>query len=98
MVYSTIAIPDDSLVYQGSGDPNWTSDVYSIVPPASMKNQAKPLVTVTNAAKSKAVPQPSLVAIRAVTTGEAAPPRLPKVAMIPEIEPDHFVDMSVHVV
>jgi hypothetical protein len=39
-----------------------------------------------------------LVAISAVMTGDAAPPRLPKVAMIPEIEPEHFVDMSVQVV
>jgi hypothetical protein len=30
------------------------SFLYSIVPLASMKNQAKPLITVTSAAKSKA--------------------------------------------
>jgi hypothetical protein len=32
----------------------WIADVYSILRPASMKNQAKPLITVTIAAKSSA--------------------------------------------
>jgi hypothetical protein len=40
----------------------------------------------------------SIQAISAVMTGDAAPPKLLKAAMIPKIEPEHFVDMSVQVV
>lgn len=33
-----------------------------------------------------------------VTTGESHPPRLPKVVIIPEIDPEHFAEMSLRVV
>ncbi len=36
--------------------------------------------------------------MKTVTTGDAAPPRLPNVAMIPETEPELVEDMSVQVV
>lgn len=63
-----------------------------------MKNQAKPLSAVIKAAKSNALLQPILVAIAAVATGDAKPPRLPNVVINPEIDPDDLIEMSLHVV
>src|SRR6267378_3733726 len=65
---------------------------------ASIKNQAKPLIAVTKAAKSNARLQPILVATAAVITGDARPPRLPNVVIIPEMDPDDLVEMSLQVV
>ncbi len=65
--------------------------------PASMKNQARPLTMVTSAAKSRALLHPNLVAMKTV---KLAMPRRPgsNVAIIPETEPELFVEISVHAV
>src|SRR2546425_11329866 len=63
-----------------------------------IRNHAKPLTTVTNAAKSRAKVQPNRVAIAAVKIGDNHPPRLPKVVISPEIDPEYFAAMSLHVV
>jgi hypothetical protein len=47
-----VEITDGQNFGEGQGD--FRKDFYSIDPPASIKNQAKPLTTVTSAAKSRA--------------------------------------------
>src|SRR5438445_9863789 len=63
-----------------------------------IRNHANPPTTLTNTAKSTAKVQPNPVPTPAVKIGDSHPPRLPKVVMSPEIDPEYFAAMSLHVV
>src|SRR5215472_15353173 len=62
----------------------------------STPNQQSPLPTVTKAASVSADTQPDLEATYAVTTGENAPARFPKVFIIPATDPEYRLPRSMH--